>query len=379
MIRFLKILLLLLTLLVVSIPLIQQQFKFIPDNCTLSGAFNEATDTTLNYSTWFNRNYQGKKELYLNENFGFRNFLVKLYKQIDFSFFKEINLPDVFIGKNDYLFSSSFFNCYSGRVYKGDKFSDSVFTNVQRLNDWLVARNKKLLLCITPSKESFYSEFLPDSCLPFINKKNYYSYYKQKALSNNIPLLDFNTYFLQIKKKSPYLLFNKNGLHWTTYGTYLALDSLLKKMSSELNKKLNLIRLSSFTLSDSAMYTDDDIGETMNLLSKIKSEKLAYPKVEYVYNQDSCYKPKVMIIGDSFYQSISTTWIPSSFFSKESWFLYYLTLAIPYDPNKKNEPYSKTDLEKELENTDIVLFFFSVGRLDEFSKHVKTLTLNDKT
>jgi hypothetical protein len=102
----------------------------------------------------------------------------------------------------------------------------------------------------------------------------------------------------------------------------------------------------------------------MNLLRRVNTEKLAYPTIEYEHNNDSCEKPKVMIIGDSFFYGLNNTWIPGKVFSKETYFLYYFKTANPFDPSKKGGPVEELDLNEELKNTDIVILFFSTGHLD---------------
>jgi len=353
-------------LLVLFTPMIQQRFKFSQEDLPLYGAYNNTKDTVFNSETWLSGVYQERTQGYLNENFGFRNFLVRLNSQIDFSVYGSHKLLDVFKGKNDYMFNSSFFNSYSGRSYRGDRYADSVFKTIQQLNDWLVARNKKLLVCFAPCKESFYTEHLPDTCLPFIKQENYYNFYKKRIQESNIPLLDYNTYFLKLKRKLPYPLFTQGAVHWTTYGTYLALDTLLKRVSGEINRKMNLINITSVELSDTPRFSDDDIFKTMNLLKKLNSEKLAYPRIKMLNFEDSCYKPKALIVGDSYYSCLNDTWLPLHVFSKESYYMYYYVLAKPYDGNKKDEYIKDMNVYKELEGTDIVILFYNIGRLDEF-------------
>lgn len=366
MVKALKFILIGVFVMFLFVPITQQFITIYTNDQELEGAYIAGTDTCLNSSTWHSRIYQDKKEGFLNENFGFRNLLVKLNNQIDYSVFEDNNLPDIFRGKNGYLFNSSFFNSFSGRSYNGDRYADSVFNTVKTLNDYLVARNKKLLVCFAPCKESYYTEFLPDTCLPFIKKQSYYSYYKQKLIANNIPLLDYNSYFLSLKKNIPHPLFAKGAVHWTTYGTYIALDTLLERISFELHKKTYQIRIKSVQISDTARANDDDITRTMNLLYKVKSEKLAYPEVEYVNSKDSCYTPKVVIVGDSYFSCLNETWIPLSFFSKESYFLYYYIRSIPYDSRKQDLLVKELNMQKELENTDIVILFYTIGRLTDF-------------
>ena len=352
---------------VLYVPMIQHVFKPITNEYTLYGSYTEAKDTLFTGSTWFNASYQKREEKFLNENFGFREFFVKLDNEITYSVYKDLKLLDVFRGKDGYFFNSSFFNTYSGRDYKGDSYADSIFNYIIKLNELMASKKKKLMVCFAPCKESFYSEYLPDSCLPYIRKKNYYSYYKDQINKNNIPVLDLNEYFLQLKSGSPYPLFVKGAVHWTTYGTFVAMDTLFKRIGHEIGKKTLQIKLSSFDVTDSARDNDDDIIKAMNLLRRIEGETLAYPSWQFTNENDSnIYKPKVMVIGDSFYMNLNTTYVPARVFSKDSYFLYYFLITLPNSPEKKSTPIGELDIEGELTDTEIIVLFFNIGRLDDF-------------
>lgn len=359
-----KIILLVLILFVMLVPLIQTQFKILREPL-LFGSFTKAVDTTLTLTNWFDKTYQNHKEKYLNEDFGLRNYFVKLNNQVSYSLFEEIHVGDVFRGKKNYLYSYKFYNSFSGRQYKGEAHIDSVFQALQTLNEKLNAENKKLLICFTPCKESFYPEFLPDTFLSKVKSHSYYSAYKERLLKSNIPFLDYQAYFQKLKSTAPYPLFTQGAVHWTTYGAYIALDTLLKRVAFETSKKINLFKIKAVELSDTARYSDDDISKAFNLLQNLNSQKLAYPSVDFTYNNDSCYKPKVLLIGDSFYYGLNNTWIPSRLFSKESYFLYYYRQAFAHD-GRPDQDVTNLNMEKELSNTDIVILFFSIGTLDNF-------------
>jgi hypothetical protein len=367
---FLKNILLLISLIILNIPIFQQEFKLFPDNISLFGSFRKTHDTCLTYSNWFSGKYQNKKESYLNENFGFRNFTIKLNNQINYSLFNSINIGEVINGKNNHLYSNRFFREYSGRSYRGDQHADSIMQDVKNLKDWLSVRNKKLLVCFTPCKESFYPEYLPDSCIKNIRPKCYYTEYVKRLKANNISFLDLEKYLKEIKDTTKGVLYSKVAIHWTTYASAIALDTFFKKIRYDLQKNTNLIKFKTFELSNIARDSDDDISKAMNLLENINRQKFLYPSLEFIYNVDSCFRPKAMIIGDSFYFGLNNTWAPLSFFSKETYFFYYFKTAITYDPQKKDTHISAMNFEKELENTDIVILFYSVGTLDLFPNDV---------
>jgi hypothetical protein len=373
MLRFLKIFLLLLVITLLLTPMIQQRFCIIKGEAPLYGVFANSRDTSFTLSGWLNGSYQEAQDKYLNENFGFRNSLVRLYNQINFSIFKDINVKDVFRGKNDFLFSTYFFNNYSGRLFRGEQHFDSVMCNLQALNTELNKMNKKLLVCFAPCKESFFPEYLPDSCLPFISKRNHYSSDRKKTKAAGIPLLDLNRHFLNLKKQEPYPLFTQGAVHWTTNGAYLALDTLLKHIAFVLKKKINLIKLRKYELSDSPRDSDDDISKTMNLLQNINSEKLAYPHYDFTYTVESSYVPKTLIAGDSFFFGLLNTNLLYQAFSQESLFLYYSKKSMPFSKKRAEEDVNDIVLRGEIGNADLLLLFFSVGTLDRFGENVHSL------
>lgn len=347
-------------------PAVQQFYPFITPEKPLNGYFEISKDTVLNSDTWFDRTYQEKKENYLNENFGFRPFLVRVNNHFNFVFFNELNVKNLMRGKNNYLYTTDFLDSYSGRTFNGKELhADSVFSDLQKLNDTLLRMNKKLLICIAPCKESYYPEFLPDSCREKLSKQTYYTYYRSKFLSSNIPFLDYNDYFLKLKPNAKHPIFTQGALHWTSYAAGLAMDTLFKRVRYEIRKNMNLVKIKSLELSREPRQDDDDECKSMNLLKPLNTEELAYPSFEYLYNQDTCYRPKIFVLGDSFYYQINNTWVPVKIFSEESYFMYYFRTAISYG-GKPDQDVSSVDIKKELKNTDLVILLYSVGNLTGF-------------
>lgn len=366
MVKFGKILLLVCIVFVLFVPILQQNIKISLEQDFLNGYYVPARDTVLNSKTWFERVYQEKMDNYVNENFGFRKLLVKLDNQINYTVNGNFNVKHLLSAKENYLFDKKFIDEFTGRSYRGKAHIDSVVTDLSRLNDSLKAKGKKLLICFAPCKESFYPEYLPDSIRISNETISNYTQYKKEFERKKISLLDYNVLFKQMKDTVSYPLFNQGGVHWTTYGTYLALDTLLKRITYETKKRTNSIRFKTIEISETARYADDDIVKAMNIYQNINSGKLAYPTVEFTLHPDSCDKPKVIIVGDSFYYGLNNTWLPLSTFSQESYFLYYFQQVIPYDIKKDGMQMQALDFKKELKNTDLVILFFSIGNLNQF-------------
>lgn len=366
MVRFSKILLLVCILFVLFVPILQQNLKISLEQEVLHGYYQPARDTTLNLKNWFERLYQDKMDAYSNENFGFRKLLVKLDNQINYSVNGYVRVSELISAKNNYLFDRKFLNEFTGRSYRGKAHIDSVVTELSRFNDSLKVNGKKLLICFAPCKESFYSEYLPDSILIPKDLTSNYTELKKGFIEKDIALLDYNVLFKQMKDTCTHPLFNQGGLHWTTYGSYLAVDTFFKRVFYETKMRGSSLRFKSIEISETARYTDDDIVKTMNIYQNINSGKLAYPTVEFVLSPDSCEKPKVIVVGDSFYYGLNDTWLPLSAFSQESYFIYYFREVRPYDSKKNGIQLKDIDFKKELKNTDLVVLFFSIGNLNQF-------------
>ena len=97
------------------------------------------------------------------------------------------------------------------------------------ISDTLQKLNKQLLFVFAPGKASFYPEYIPDKYLTQKGITNYQIFLegiKQRGINH----IDFKKWFSDNKYKSKYPLYPQHGVHWSTYGTALVTDSLIKKI-----------------------------------------------------------------------------------------------------------------------------------------------------
>ncbi len=107
-------------IIILFIPMIVGKFNFF-NKIELHGYIAKKNkDTVITSKTWFNDNYQKKKELFLNESFGYRNFFVKLYNQLRFNLFKKTNAVNVTIAKDNILIQTNYIHSHLGKDIKGD-------------------------------------------------------------------------------------------------------------------------------------------------------------------------------------------------------------------------------------------------------------------
>lgn len=270
----------------------------------LWGAVTPASQPYLNEESWFSGHYSRDMNAYLNENFGFRNDLVRLHNQVAFDLFHEAKANGVIIGKENYLYEIKYIKSYLGdEEIKYDRI-DSNIRELQGLQSVLHERGQELVVIIAPGKASFYPEYIPDEYQRKSNE-NYYSLYVKRMNEAGIKFIDFGAYFRALKGKTPAPLYPKTGIHWSQYGALLATDSLIKYCSANLGVEMNelAVDFNHVQLTTQMQSVDDDVCKGMNLMQDIAPLPMAYPAVNFNQKLDP-YLPRMMVISDSFFWNI---------------------------------------------------------------------------
>lgn len=314
----------------------------------LAGDEGPKSDTTLTFSNYCSGVYQHKLNEQLASGFGFRSLLIKINNQINFSLFNKVNARGVIAGKEEYLFETTYINAQMGKDFMGEDSINSRLNQLKLISDQLQALNKQLLLVIAPSKPSFYKEFLPGEYQSGPNKNNY-NLVSKGIEEHRLNCIDFSTYFNILKSTSKYPLYPKHGNHWSTYGAYLAADSIIK--SIEYLRKTDLPDLSVKSLKMEQPKNDDkDIEYGINLLFKLKSFNLAYP--EMAIDTTGKTKPNVLVIGDSFYWNLYHLGIDRCF--RHSQFWYYNKAVYPVS-TKKQVMTNELNFNEEIGKYDVII------------------------
>ncbi len=111
-------------------------------------------------------------------------------------------------------------------------------------------------------------------------------------------------------------------------------------------------------ITDHLQGSDYDIGNTLNLISQLPSEKMAYPKTRWVTkNKDSL---KAIVISDSFYWQLFNRGLTTIGF-KPGGFWYYNKVSYPGSID-----ISDLDYLKSLYEADIVILLATEATLNKF-------------
>jgi len=345
---------------VMLIPMIQENLHLKKEH-PLKGDIQLPENIEFDKEDWFSGYYQEEKEKYINTAFGFRNQFVKLNNQIAYSIFRKAKANGVIIGKETYLYEKSYIDAYTGTDFLGKDSIDHTIGRLKFISDTLSKLGKQLIVVFAAGKASFYPEYIPDKYLPVRGPTNY-SYMSEEAKKAGLNVIDFNKWFIDNKHRSKYPLYPQHGVHWSTYGTALAADSLLRKI-----EELRHIDVPEFAFDGVSMEpphdVDYDIADGMNLLFRFRSFDVAYPRMLPVKTEGKT-RPKVLVISDSFYWGMYGLGIANCFENDHFW--YYNRQVFP-ESSSKELLVENVDLGEALAKHDVFVIMATEATLRKIS------------
>lgn len=339
------------------LPMIQQLFNLVKEK-KLEGVENSARLPILAIDVILEGRFQKKLEEALDINIGFRKTFVRIHNQINYSVYNISKAGGVVIGKNGFIYVDSYINAYTGKDFRGKEYIELQIQKALVVQSELKKKNIELVFAFAPGKGSFYPEYIPDDYLKNINhdSTNYASYIK--AISKaSLNVIDIKKYFLAIKDTSKNALFPIPGVHWSEFGSVLAIDTISKYFSATLNIKTPKINISGFIKRPLVKYGDYDAANLMNVFSTIPHEELPYVDINYT-KQSEDTKPKLLCVSDSYFSTIDYINIPDSLFSDYTYWLY-----------ERRESYKKKKslgFQEEIESKNIVLLLATDATLGSF-------------
>ena len=307
----------------------------------LEGFVPKDSVPSLSKSAWLSGNYQSAYNKEFNNTMAFRPDLVRLYNQIDFSLFGVPHANKIVVGKNDYLIAQQYVEASLGYDFIGQAAIDRTVELMKDLQDKLEqTTGQHFLVLFVPDKGTYYPEIIPQRYLGKKQPVTNYAYYAERCKVEGVNCIDYNAWFLKMKDTSKYILYPKTGIHWSTYASTLAVDSLMKYLKLKFAMNMPRLVIDSISMSRTAKYEDDDIGRTLNLIKPVSYPPLAYPAFHFVADT-SRPRPRALFIGDSFYwQLYYPGFIANMFSNSEFWYynkdVYPETFTAPKSTDQLN-------------------------------------------
>ena len=349
--------------LLLFLPMIQDK-KEIIDVHPLNGAITPIETPYFTMDSWLDGTYQIKQQAFLNESFGFRNVFIRINNQLKYNLYNQINAKNVIVGKDNYLYEENYINTYKGTDFIGTQQIDEKINKLVRLRDTLTSKGIDIIVLLAPGKGSFYPEFIPDKYQPDVRSMTNYEAYQNQLSKSNVHVFDVHKWFRNIKKTSPYPLFPKTGIHWSAYGEFLVVDSLLSYIASiSPSYKMPNYIIDELEISSEMKKRDNDIEKGMNLLFDLPNIKMAYPK--HHLQTDSLTKtPRVLSVADSFYWGIYNMGVARDVFQSGQFWFYNSKI---YQEGIPARSVKDVDVLKEVEKHDLILLIATDATLYKFA------------
>jgi len=283
---------------VLFLPLIQQTLPFIHSG-KLFGFYSDAPDVSFSIGKWWDGSYQKAKSDYFNDHVGFRPDLLRLNGQADYSLFGKTNYGGTVVGKDNYLFYENYVWAYYGKDFAGYEPLRRQMTELKAVQDTLSRLGISLILVYSPCKAWYCGEAIIKGLKPPFQKPNNYKTCVHLGDSLGINQIDMNAWFVSMKDTSKELLYSRQGIHWTNYGSILGADSLARYMERLRHIRMPHPHWTRVLHTTQANDPDKDMGNILNLIWPIASETFCYPDLQFS-TDTTVARIRAIHIGDSY-------------------------------------------------------------------------------
>jgi hypothetical protein len=351
----LKYLLLSLSFALLFIPLVKTRFP-IAKEPKLFGIYEKAATPDLKFFTWkrwFTGSFQEKISSQVNDNTGFRNTLIRINNQYDFSLFRTIHAEGFIAGKKGFLYEEDYIREYTGNYFIGKSTIDLKVRRLKAVQEELRKRGTCLLLVLEPGKASFFPEYIPDRYRPELRTLTNMDYMKQRLDVLQAEYIDMDRWFRAMKDTSRYKLFPEYGMHWSIYSVALVVDSLSHYLREKYEARVPGFTIEKVEVSDSLRGSDRDIADMLNLVFPLRKVTAAYPLIRY-----DTVKPSLRVIGvaDSYFNNIYYVYAPHLFANTEYW---YYNSTLYYGNSYGDVKVDHSDLGEKFKGFDLILLMVS--------------------
>jgi len=240
--------------LILSLPTIDNVFKFsdtfpykLNENRRLSNfPIFKKPDGKIekNYLKNYLKLFPKKFDSYYNDHFGLREVVIFISSKI---------LPKTIVnktrqytsGKEDWVFlnENGMFNDVMGLKKLSREEINTAVTNLY--NNWKSVKRQNIsyLFILVPNKQSIYKEYLPGYIYSVFRRRKDKSTTTDQIVNEllsrypDFPILDLRETFINAKKETKDILYDKTDTHWNGLGMKYAYDEIYKNLR---NRNINI-------------------------------------------------------------------------------------------------------------------------------------------
>lgn len=353
------------TLSLLLLAMVQGWWHIVPVR-ELKGDFFETEMPKPNLRSLYDGSWQRQTEKYARGHYGFHEAAIRLYDQMVWSCFGLSTNKGVIAGKDGYLYERYFVeDHYESRMYKYTNDPETLLamfdTEARRLakvQELLREQGTTLFVAVLPGKDFLFPEYLPrQDTMTRTPGPRAYPEYLHAFDRHGVQYVDVLGWFLRVQDSVPYPLMYPQGTHWSNIAATYAFDSIMRYMQGIGGVPIRPVNIGK-PYTDKVREPDNDLAQLLNVVVTPREKEYWYVDVSYPTPAPQS-KPGLIVIGDSFFWTITYNYPPDSLFRYTHYWFYNNTVY--FDPEHDNV--SQVDLRKALADADYVMLNYCSGQL----------------
>ena len=174
--------------------------------------------------------FPSRFEAYFNDHFGYRSLFIRRYNRIMKKYFAKSPVPDVLIGKNNWLFftESNLIDDFVGADPFTPEELETWRSNLEHKRDWLAKQGIRYLFVVAPNKQTIYPEYLPDYLQKDRGRTRLQQLMTYLNAHSDVPILDLSGVLTEAKKR--HRIYHATDTHWNDRGAYAAYRAIMDRV-----------------------------------------------------------------------------------------------------------------------------------------------------
>lgn len=344
------------------LPVVQEWTAVVPEQA-LAGVENPESKIPFADSSWFSGSFQESFERRHYGWMGFRASMVRMRNQLDYTLFGE-TFRSVMVGEDGELVRRGSMKAMRGLDFIGQAKIQYHAEHTALLQRHFAERHVNMLVVLTPSKLRCMPEILPAYDL-FANPDNHYARFIEAFAQQKVNFLDLSEELTARITEQKFRIFPRTGTHWTDVGAFYGAQKIIERMEKIGGVPLPDMRLARGGSNSLEMRdTDADAGDLLNFIVDLPADSVYYTEVQ-VAPYPPQQRPRVLVVGDSFWWKIYNQDIHKRAFAPGSQYRYY-NYEVFSDQWKDAKYIHDFNLQSTVENVDWVILCINEGNLHRY-------------
>lgn len=182
-------------------------------------------------------NYAKQLNLYINDHYGLRNFMIRVNCMIHVKLLHTSPTRDVVLGREGWLYHDRYADGISLMDFFGHApFRESelemILEKITKINRFCEERGILLKIVVAPNKHTIYPEFLPSDIKNRQGASTRLDQLKDYLIRNKLGsvLIDVRQSLVSSKGVKPYPLYYLTDTHWNQMGAFIAYAEIMKSL-----------------------------------------------------------------------------------------------------------------------------------------------------